>query len=126
MFINHPQYIAAAYKKAVLDAFIDFVSRKYLATSNAPPPAVLIAEEVPRNISEVPQEAVQEFIMDLADQRERIVGQLKAYRLVKVTRQEAPPNTLPEDEAPGKEKKDEAVTQISAGPPGGGAAPADK
>ena len=79
---TNPEYAVMAYRKALLGQCIAHLTRFTSSMGEAPREKV-IAEEVIREESEVPEEEIQDFILGLEQERESLRLELAKFEFVK-------------------------------------------
>lgn len=80
---TNPAYLELAYKKAVVVELMNVLREKYTPAFGDTPDKTIICEDVFRDDSEVPQDAIEEFIKELAVQESKIDLELNRFEFVK-------------------------------------------
>ena len=69
---TNPVYLEIAYRKAVLGEVISLLRSNYTGAYDDAPKNVIVSEDVLREESDVPEEAVQQLIVDMQQQEESL------------------------------------------------------
>jgi hypothetical protein len=69
---TNPVYLEIAYRKAVLGEVISLLRSNYTGAYDDGPKNIIVSEDVLREESDVPEEAVQQLIVDMQQQEESL------------------------------------------------------
>lgn len=69
---TNPEYAALAYRKAVLQDVIIYLQRQYLGVGGLDPKGQLYTEDLFKTDCEVPEDHVNEVVIDLMLQKQRV------------------------------------------------------